>query len=122
MQLKKLALIICIPATLMLSGCVISVGDDDHGYSSHSWEDKEVENRSIISSLNLKVSENEVTSRLGVPDFTELHQSDAGNVKVLFYRTHRNKGDGVTTKDECTPLVFVNSQLVGWGDSAYRKI
>jgi len=28
-------------------------------------------------------------------------------------------GDGITTKDECTPLVFRNGNLVGWGDSAY---
>jgi hypothetical protein len=41
---------------------------------------------------------------------------------VLFYRTHRRDGDGVTTKDECTPLVFKNGLLIGWGDAAYQAL
>ena len=115
MQLKKVTLIAFVPLALTLTGCMINV-------EQQPSEDRSVENRSTISSLSLDLTQTEVTERLGIPDFTELHQSEKGNVKVLFYRTHRNKADGITTKDECTPLIFVNSRLVGWGEAAHNQI
>lgn len=120
MQLKKLVMMTMIPVALTLSGCVISVGGDDK--YGHDWEDREYDNRQSISKLTLDLNHSQVTSILGVPDFTEYHKADDGNYMVLFYRTHRRKGDGMTTKDECTPLVFKDDQLVGWGDASYRKL
>ena len=29
--------------------------------------------------------------------------------------------DGITTKNECTPLVFVNNELKGWGELSLSK-
>jgi len=52
-------------------------------------------------------------------DFNELFEKQDGTYRVLYYRTQKTMGDGITTKDECTPLVFRNGELVGWGDSAY---
>jgi hypothetical protein len=36
---------------------------------------------------------------------------DGKTVIVVYYRTHRLHKDGLTTKDECTKLVFVNNSL-----------
>ena len=95
MQVKKIVMMTMIPLALTLGGCVISIDGDGH----HSnWEDREYENRKAISNLNLDLNHSQVTSILGVPDFTEFHKSDDGSYMVLFYRTHRKKGDGVTTR------------------------
>lgn len=121
MQAKKFVMMAMIPLALTMGGCVISIDGDGDGHHS-SWEDREYENRKTISNLNLDLSHSQVTSMLGVPDFTEFHKSDDGSYMVLFYRTHRKKGDGVTTKDECTPVVFKDDKLVGWGEASYLKI
>jgi hypothetical protein len=42
-------------------------------------------------------------------------------VQVLYYRTRRVDDDGITTKNECTPLVFINNELVGWGELSLSK-
>jgi hypothetical protein len=34
--------------------------------------------------------------------------------------TARKDGDGVTVQDECTPLIFKNTALQGWGESAFN--
>jgi hypothetical protein len=59
---------------------------------------------------------------MGIADFNESYSKDDDTYQVLYYRTQRINGDGVTTKDECTPLVFKNSILVGWGERAYNTI
>ncbi len=121
MQVKKLVMMTMIPLALTMGGCVISIDGDGDGYHA-DWEDREYENRKSISNLALDLSHTQVTSMLGVPDFTEFHKSEDGNYMVLFYRTQRIKGDGITTKDECTPVVFKDEKLIGWGDATYRKI
>jgi hypothetical protein len=40
---------------------------------------------------------------------------------VLLYRTRLVREDGRTTRDETTPLVFVDGELVGWGESAVEN-
>ena len=42
--------------------------------------------------------------------------------RVLFYRTNHKHSDGETTRDETTPLVFRNDQLVGWGTRVYESL
>ena len=121
MKLKAIAMMAIIPAAIALSGCVVKVGGGDHGYQSN-WEEREEDNRRLISRLELDQSIDQITSILGSPDFTESHKVDNSHYRVLFYRTQRRKGDGITTKDECTPLVFDGERLIGWGDAAYRKI
>ena len=56
--------------------------------------------------------------RLGEPDLVESFLRDGEEFVVLRYRTHRQRGDGETTRDETTPVVFVDGNVVGWGDSA----
>lgn len=103
-------------AALFLSSCVISIDgdweDDEH------WAKRQRENREAIADLELGLRRATVEERLGTPDFVEAFVRGADEFEVLYYRTHRSHGDGETTRDETTPLVFVGGDLVGWGDTA----
>lgn len=37
---------------------------------------------------------------------------------ILRYRTHHRHSDGETTRDETTPLVFVDGTLAAWGEAS----
>lgn len=120
--MKKSIFAAALILPLALSGCVISVdGDGEYGYSS-DWEDREHKNRRHIAKLETNTDISDIKRRMGIADFNELHQKEQDEYQVLYYRTHRRDGDGVTTKDECTPLVFKNGLLVGWGDTAYEVL
>ncbi|WP_339722939.1 DUF3192 domain-containing protein [uncultured Paraglaciecola sp.] len=120
--MNKFALVALFGLSLGLSGCVISV-DGDGKYGHHSdWQDKEQKNRKYISRLQIDVSYDEILNRMGIADFNEFYTKDNDTYQVLYYRTQRIEGDGVTTKNECTPLVFKNSALVGWGETAFKGI
>lgn len=118
--MRKLLIVAMVGTSLVLSGCVISVdGKGEHSYQS-DWQDKEQKNRRIIAKLEPKLSKQEVSNQMGVPDFSEYYEQQGQTFHVLYYRTQRVEGDGVTTKDECTPLIFQDNVLIGWGDSAYK--
>lgn len=119
--MKKLILCGALLAPMLLSGCVISVGDKDGHYQS-DWEQREYNNRKHISGLELNAHFEDVTRKMGVADFNELMNDDGHVYRILYYRTQRTEDDGITTKDECTPLVFKDNRLIGWGDEALRKI
>lgn len=116
--MKMLMLALAVSAPVLLSGCVISVDGNGKGYNNE-WEDREFNNRKHIANLSTGTAFEQVVNKMGVADFSEMHQKNDGTYRVLYYRTQRTMEDGLTTKDECTPLVFKNGQLVGWGDSAY---
>lgn len=86
-----------------------------------SWEDRQAYNQGKLTELKLGQSEESVVEMLGHPDFSEAKLSQGQTLNVLFYRTHQTKSDGVTTKDECTPLLFRNDQLIAWGDDTYQQ-
>jgi hypothetical protein len=58
----------------------------------------------------------DIQDKLGVSDFSETYSDNSDAVRVLYYRTQRKHKDGLTTKDECTYLQFVNGQLVATGN------
>lgn len=123
MKKVLLPLLVITPLTLGLTGCVVAVGGGEDGYSmSHDFEDREYDNRKKIARLQLNSSFNDVQSTLGVADFNEVYEKNGENIQVLYYRTNRKHKDGITTKDECTPLIFKNGELVSWGDSAYALL
>jgi len=118
-----LALVIALPLTTALSGCVIAVGGDKGDYDyAYDFEDKEQENRHKLTQLQPNMSFVEVKTIMGIPDFNEVYEKNGETIQVLFYRTHRTKKDGLTTKDECTPLIFKENKLVSWGEAAYSQI
>ncbi len=118
-HMKTLLLSAALASSVLLSGCVVSVGGGSDSHYGADWEDREFNNRQHIAKLEKGTAYENVLSKMGVADFNELFEKEDGTYRVLFYRTQKTKGDGITTKDECTPLVFRNGSLVGWGDSAY---
>ncbi len=117
-----LALLIALPLTTSLSGCVVAVGGDKGGYSySYDFEDKEQENRHNLTKLQPNMTFKDVKTIMGIPDFNEVYEKNGEIIQVIFYRTQRTKKDGLTTKDECTPLIFKENKLVSWGEKALIK-
>jgi hypothetical protein len=120
--MKKTLVGIAVVSSLVLSGCVVHVGNGDWDDNDRShWQSQQKENRNYINSVDLGTGVKEVINALGEADFVEAYEKDGKTVKVLFYRTHHKSSDGSTTKDETTPLVFVNGVLKGIGKKAYQN-
>lgn len=84
------------------------------------WEDREAFNKSHIAQLQIGAKREEVLALLGSPDISEAKKVGDKSIQVMFYRTQHKKSDGVTTQDECTPLLFKDNQLVAWGEKVYQ--
>lgn len=117
MKLKTIALVSILPLSLMMGGCSIQIHDGETSYKS-GWENTEKANRRHIAQLEPGMSYSQVKDLMGLPDFNELETRDGRKEQRLYYRTHRADADGETTKDECTPILFVNDKLVSWGPAA----
>ena len=116
--------LIALPIILSLTGCVFAVGgdgDNSHHFNKH-FEDKEFNNRKKIAELTTKMNFLDVQHKLGIADFNEVYEKNNKKIQVLFYRTHVMKKDGITAKNECTPLVFINGELNSWGEQAYKDL
>lgn len=105
----------------IFAASVITFYEDDP--DQMDWEDRQAFNKIYINKLSIsdQTLKTHVIDSLGSPDLTEAKQIDDGTVQVMFYRTQHQKSDGITTKDECTPLLFKNGQLIAWGEGAYDK-
>lgn len=122
MTIKTSAAAVAILASsLLLSGCIISVDGEGIERQYSSWQKQEKENRQQIAQLEPGMMLDKVVARMGEPDFSEAVEQDGKTLRVLYYRTHRQHEDGMTTKEECTPLIFNDEVLSGWGDAAYRS-
>ena len=123
MIIKKM--IISIALLSLLSGCIIVDGDGEwegRWDDNSDWEDNQNKNMNHINNLSLGQDRSAVITQMGTPTFSEAFQGEDGsNFTILFYRTHRAHGDGKTTKDETTPLVFKNDKLIGWGNDALQR-
>lgn len=86
-----------------------------------NWQEREIFNRKYISRLELGENKESVMRLLGPPDISEAHDFTEGELLILFYRTQHVRSDGMTTKDETTPLLFRNDKLLAWGESAYVR-
>lgn len=86
-----------------------------------TWQEREIFNRKYISRLELGEGKESVLRLLGPPDISEAHTIEGMDVLILFYRTQHVRSDGVTTRDETTPLLFRNDRLMAWGESAYVR-
>jgi len=107
-----------------LSGCVIVAGE--HGWDDRdggsSWEKQQKDNREMINELELMSDRMDVVAKMGVPSFSDAFVKGDAQYRVLYYRTQHTKSDGETTKDETTPLIFKNNQLIGWGQDSLTRI
>ncbi|QYJ87275.1 DUF3192 domain-containing protein [Shewanella mesophila] len=123
MKTKLLSLVLVSVASIGLSGCVLNIGEGDGQWSnSDSWERVQDQNRANLAKLSLGMSRDQVTTLMGTADFNEAYIKQDKEISVLYYRTQRIKGDGTTTKDECTPIVLANNAVVGWGEKAYHNM
>jgi hypothetical protein len=104
-----------------MSGCVIVAGDRDWD-DNDSWESRQQSNREAISKLELNTSRAVIVDQLGAPSFSDAFVRAGKEYRVLFYRTQRTVSDGETTRDETTPLIFENDQLIGWGHESLANI
>lgn len=87
---------------------------------SMNWQERETFNLKQIGRLNLGAPKDDVIRLLGSPDISEAKITADGELQILFYRTHHVKSDGITTRDECTPLLFRDNKLIAWGIDAYQ--
>ncbi|NBB92652.1 MAG: DUF3192 domain-containing protein [Gammaproteobacteria bacterium] len=116
--LPAVALALALP---VLSGCVVAVGDVKADREA-DWQEMERQNRDAISQLEPGMAIENVRSRLATPEFSESMEFDDGDYRVLFYRTQRREADGMTTRDETTPLIFRDGSLVEWGEAAWTEL
>lgn len=127
-QSLKMALV-AIPLTFSLTGCIIVSTDEGHeadwisSYDSSSdWKQEQRVNKQRIAKLEVGDSFSSVREEMGTPEFNEAFTEDGKNYQVIFYRTNHKRSDGETTKDECTPLIFVDGVLESWGNKAYNRL
>jgi outer membrane protein assembly factor BamE (lipoprotein component of BamABCDE complex) len=78
-------------------------------------------NNSNLLTLEMEMTKQQVLEIMGKPDLNEAYKSLYGKYMVIFfYYTQRQRSDGNTTKDECTPVIFENGKLIGWGSEFYE--
>lgn len=82
--------------------------------SRMQWNDREAFNRKYIAQLaqHPTPDRQQVIGRLGGPDITEAVKVQNDIYQLMYYRTKRAISDGITTKDECSPLLFKNQRLI----------
>ncbi|WP_411360445.1 DUF3192 domain-containing protein [Pseudidiomarina sp. YC-516-91] len=119
--MSKMAKIVIIGFVIYLAATALILAVYQADPDNMSWQERETFNLKQIGQLNLGLSKEDVIRVLGSPDISEAKATPAGEeVLVLFYRTHHVKSDGITTRDECTPLLFKNGSLIAWGADAYE--
>ncbi len=115
---------------IMVAGIALYVGiafsvmrfyKDDPSYMDIA--DRQKFNLKYLATLDAdqKVERTTVIDHLGAPDITEAKRLNGAVYQVMFYRTRKIREDNITTKDECTPLLFQNGLLIAWGNDAYKQ-
>lgn len=86
------------------------------------WTDREAFNRKFISTLSneTQITQDQVRQKLGGPDITEVVEQNKDLYQLAYYRTQRDISDGITTKAECTALLYRNRQLIAVGEQAQQ--
>ncbi len=116
-SLSRLFLVALLTTTA--TGCIYVNGEK---INTDDWKETQTTNREAISELDLGLSTQAVKDQLGAPADSEAFVDDDTEVRVLFYRTTHKHSDGETTRDETTPLIFKNDQLIGWGTKVYEQL
>lgn len=74
-------------------------------------------NRDNLAKLRKGMTKQEVLAAMGEPLIHEKYNTP----DIWYYYTDWDWADGAITSSECTPLVFENGQLAGWGQAFYRS-
>ncbi|SHH35775.1 DUF3192 domain-containing protein [Ferrimonas marina] len=115
---KVLPIMLGLLAAYLMFAAVVVLNWEPDSLEQMDWDDRQRHNAATIAQLEPGMAKAEVMASLGQPDFSEAHQRDGITIQVLRYRTHRTKGDGETTLDETTPLLFHDGVLTAWGEAA----
>ncbi|MGL4475215.1 MAG: DUF3192 domain-containing protein [Shewanella sp.] len=85
------------------------------------WDDRQLFNQQTIAKLELGQEKQQIITLLGPADISEAKPVTNGSLTVLFYRTQHVSSDGKTSRDECTPLLFLDNKLTAWGNDSYQS-
>lgn len=121
MSKKVIAIIILGLAIYALAfNWVLEYFDDSP--TQMKWPDRQEFNRFYINKAKLQLLDfNQVIKQLGSPDITEAKRVDDNYYQLMYYRTQHMKSDGITSQDECTPLLFKNNKLIAKGEIAEHQ-
>ncbi|MEZ9539844.1 DUF3192 domain-containing protein [Shewanella sp. 10N.286.51.B8] len=86
-----------------------------------SWQERQEFNHKMLSEIIIGQTIDSIRQLMGRADFSEAKASSDGSFQIMFYRTHHVTSDGQTTKDECTPLLFKDGELIAWGQETYEQ-
>ncbi|MFP4445671.1 MAG: DUF3192 domain-containing protein [Desulfosudaceae bacterium] len=76
-----------------------------------------VKTNANLLQLTPGMAQEEVVALMGVPALSELYETTEGDlISILYYRTQKKEATLLSVKDVCTPVVFIDDQLVGWGE------
>lgn len=106
-------------AYIALTFCVLTFVSDKP--ENMGWRDREAYNKVQVAKLKLGATRDEVLALMGSPDITEAKENSSTVVQIMFFRTQHIKADGLTTKEECTPVLFEDNKLVALGESALTE-
>jgi hypothetical protein len=115
--IRRIALGVCLYAAFVAA--VIYYYPDKP--QKMGWQDREEFNKVQIAKLDLGSSRQDIITLFGSPDISEAKISGDSKIQVMFYRTQHMESDGITTVDECTPLLFEDDILVAWGEGVYQN-
>ena len=73
------------------------------------WGTRQKQNARLIANLAQDTTPQQAIAALGAPQFRDTY---ANNIEVLYYRTNHEHSDSYTTRDETTPLVYIDGKLV----------
>ena len=86
------------------------------------WEDRQDFNKVQIDKIKAseydQITHTKILKMLGGPDISEAKMWGEDKIQVMYYRTQHKRADGITSQDECTPLLFKNDTLVALGEKA----
>jgi len=121
MRAKYLALLVLVMAYPAFTWLATHYYPDDP--SQMVWDDREAFNRKYIQAIDhtIPLQQQQISQVLGGPDITEAFSNAQGSYQIVYYRTLRAISDGITTKDECTALLFHNKILIAVADAAERQ-
>ena len=116
-----LMLALAIPLYPLLTWLVLTYYQDDP--SKMIWNDREAYNHKYISQLDTQtaLTQQQLIEKLGGPDITEAELVGNNTYQLMYYRTKRDISDGITTKQECTVLLFKNQQLIAVSEKAVQQ-
>ncbi len=85
------------------------------------WQATQARNRDGLLRLKIGMTKEEVLRIMKKPVLNEAYKTEDGKeLVILFFYTNRMWADGNYTRDECTPVVFEDGRVVGWGNEFYR--